>query len=437
MKTLYLECQMGAAGDMLMAALLELHPDQEGFLTRLNALGIPGVKMEAIHTIKCGITGTEIMVKIHGAEEESRDVLHSHWLQEAGPNIQDAALGHFHIPDTDHDHMEHSKHRHTHTGMAEISQIIEALPLPEAVKQDVLAVYGLIAEAEGHAHGKPVTQIHFHEVGNMDAVADIVGVCWLLYELAPEKILASPVHVGSGQVHCAHGILPVPAPATAFLLQGVPAYGGHIQGELCTPTGAALLRHFVSDFTAMPMMQLKQVGYGMGKKDFSAMNCLRALWGEAPDCQEIVITLCCNLDDMTPEAVGFATEQLLAQGALDVYTTAIQMKKNRPGVLLSCLCREEQRETMAALIFQYTTTLGIRENRSSRYILNRTEEIFETDDGPVRIKYARGWGSKRSKIEYEDLARISRMHHISLHEAAERIQRNIHVRNIEREKELP
>lgn len=294
-----------------------------------------------------------MMVKIHGAEEESRDVLYS---QEPEIHTQAAACGHFHISDTGHDRIEHSGHRHAHTDMAEILQIIEALPLPEAVKQNVLAVYGLIAEAEGHVHGKPVTQIHFHEVGDMDAVADIVGVCWLLYELAPERILASPVHVGSGQVHCAHGILPVPAPATAFLLQGVPVYGGHVQGELCTPTGAALLRHFVSAFTAMPMIQLKQVGYGMGKKEFSAMNCLRALWGEAPDCQEMVVTLCCNLDDMTPEAVGFATEQLLAHGALDVYTTPIQMKKNRPGVLLSCLCREEQRETLAALIFRYTTT---------------------------------------------------------------------------------
>lgn len=257
MKTLYLECNMGAAGDMLTAALLELHPNPAEFLQRLNALGIPDVQVTAEPAVKCGITGTHVSVTVHGEEEESIDV-------------------HEHMHDHDHGHGHHH-----HAGMHDIEHIISHLELPEQVRQDVLAVYGLIAEAESHAHGKPVSEIHFHEVGTMDAIADVTAVCMLMHELAPEQVIASPVHVGSGQVRCAHGILPVPAPATAYILQGVPIYGGSVRGELCTPTGAALLKHFVTKFGATPVITVEKIGYGMGKKDFEAANCVRAMLGEA------------------------------------------------------------------------------------------------------------------------------------------------------------
>ena len=195
--------------------------------------------------------------------------------------------------------------------MADIRAHIAALPVPQRVRNNILAVYGRLAAAESEAHGRPVDQIHFHEVGTMDALADITAVCLLLERLAPEQIIVSPVHVGSGHVRCAHGILPVPAPATAILLRGVPIYGGHIAGELCTPTGAALLTQFAARFGDMPPMRVERIGYGMGRKDFPAANCVRALLGETEDSAEDVLELACNLDDMTPEAIGFALERLL------------------------------------------------------------------------------------------------------------------------------
>lgn len=288
------------------------------------------------------------------------------------------------------------------------------MEIPQQVRQDAQAVYELIAQAESHAHGRPVEEIHFHEVGTLDAVTDVVAVCWLIHDLAPQKILASPVHVGSGQVRCAHGILPVPAPATAHILQGVPTYGGSVQGELCTPTGAALLKHFVQGFGPSPVMRVEKIGYGMGKKDFEAANCVRAMLGETQETGETVAELCCNLDDMTPEALGFAQERLWKAGALDVSTIAVGMKKNRPGVMLICMCREEDREKMISLLFAHTTTLGVRERLCNRYTLSRSQRTVETEYGPVRVKESAGWGVVREKPEYEDLARIARQENMTL-----------------------
>ena len=258
-----------------------------------------------------------------------------------------------------------------------------------------------------------------HEVGSLDAVADVAGVCLLVHMLGVERIVASPVHVGSGQVRCAHGILPVPAPATAHILRDVPIYGGAIRGELCTPTGAALLKHFVTEFGSMPVMKVEKIGYGMGNKEFEAANCVRALLGETAGGRDEVAELCCNLDDMTAEAIGFAQEELLAAGALDVYTTPIGMKKGRPAVLLSCMCRMEDRERLLGLLFRHTTTLGVRENVCRRYTLERGERTVDTPHGPVRLKTASGWGVVRSKPEYEDVARIARGQGISLAEVCD------------------
>ena len=400
MKTLYFDCGMGAAGDMLTAALLELHPDPEQFMARLNRLGLPGVHFEAEKAVKCGITGTHMAVTVHGEAEGE----------------------HHHHHDHEHEHEHH--HHHEHHSLHDIAHIVSHLDVPESVRADILAVYDLIAQAESHVHGQSVTEIHFHEVGTMDAVADVTAVCLLIHELAPERIIASPVNVGGGTVHCAHGILPVPAPATAWLLRDIPTYGGVIQSELCTPTGAALLKHFVQSFGAQPMMQVERIGYGCGQKDFETSNCVRALLGEtAEQSGDEVAELCCNLDDMTPEAVGFAMDTLLDAGALDVFTTPIGMKKNRPGILLTCLCRPEQREEMVRLLFRHTTTLGVRETLCNRYTLDRTVETVETDCGAVRIKRASGWGVERKKAEYDDLARIAREKGISLAEAEKLVQK--------------
>ena len=388
MKTLYLDCQMGAAGDMLAAALLELCPDKEEMLRRLNALGLPGVRYQAEKSVKCGILGTHLSVTVDGEEEGEH-------------------------------HHDHHEHHHAHHGLHDIRHIVSHLEIPEAVREDVMAVYDCIAQAESRVHGVAVEQIHFHEVGAMDAVADVTAVCLLMHALGNPKVAASPIHVGSGQVHCAHGVLPVPAPATALLLEGIPTYGGSIRGELCTPTGAALLRHFVSEFGPQPAMAVEKIGYGCGKKDFERPNCVRAMLGQSQDTQGDIWELACNLDDITGEEVGFAVERLLDAGALDVYTTAIGMKKNRPGVLLTCLCQEQQRDAMVKLLFLYTTTLGVRERPWSRRTLARTMETRDTEYGPVRVKTVSGFGVQREKAEFEDLARIARDKGISLRQAAE------------------
>ena len=383
MTTLYLDCGMGAAGDMLTAALLELLPDPAGFVAELNALGIPGVKYTAQKNVKCGITGTHMQVTVHGEEEGS--------------------------------------HSHCHGSMGDIRAIVSGLPIPAMVKLNILAVYEEIAQAESHVHGDPVTQIHLHEVGTMDAVADVTAVCLLLHRLDVDRIVASPVHVGSGQVRCAHGILPVPAPATAWILRDVAIYGGSIQGELCTPTGAAILKHFVDAFGELPPMEVSAIGYGMGKKDFPRANCVRAMLGKTREQEETVAELRCNVDDMTGEAIGFALEQLLAEGALDAFTTAIGMKKSRPGVMITVLCREEQKEKMVALLLRHTTTLGVREQLCRRHTLTRRIETVATPYGPVRKKLSQGYGVCREKYEYEDLAAIAAEQKLSLLELEEKL----------------
>lgn len=387
MKILYLDCGMGAAGDMLAAALTELLPSPDDFVAKLNALGIPGVRMCRERAVRCGITGTHFSVTVRGKEE---DETHCH-VQEEGQG-------------------------HHHSGLHEIEHIVSGLDLPAKVREDVLAVYRLLAEAEGQVHGKEISQIHFHEVGTLDAIADITAVCLLMNEIAPDEVVASPVHVGSGQVRCAHGILPVPAPATAWLLKDIPIYGGEVRGELCTPTGAALLRYFVTRFGGMPLMKTQAVGYGMGKMDLPRANCLRAMLGEGEDGRDFVLELSCNVDDMTAEAVGYAMERLFDGGALEVYTVPVGMKKSRPGTLLRVMCREQDKERMIGLLFCHTSTIGVRETMTRRYVLERRMETVRTPYGEVRKKISSGYGVTRSKYEYEDLARIARERNLSLEE---------------------
>lgn len=403
MKTLYLDCGMGAAGDMLTAALLELLPAPDGFVDELNALGIPGVQYRREASVKCGITGTHMSVTVNGVEES------------------DHAHAHHHDHEHTHEHEHTNEHEHTphqHSSLHRIRHIISGLHLPEAVQHNAKAVYGLIAEAESRAHNVPVTEIYFHEVGTMDAVADVVAVCLLMDRLAPERIIVSPIHVGSGHVHCAHGILPVPAPATAYILQGLPIYGGSVKGELCTPTGAALLKHFATEFGEMPVMRVGAIGYGMGKKDFPAANCVRSMLGEAGESSHTVCQLSCNVDDMTAEAISFSMDRLFDAGALEVYTTPAGMKKSRPGTLICALCPEAAREAVVEAMLRHTTTIGIRESRCRRYVLERHIESIETPYGVVRRKDSCGYGVTRSKYEYDDLARIAEERRISLSEVA-------------------
>ena len=394
MKLLYLDCGMGAAGDMLTAALLELFPQPEELINELNTLGIPHVEFSTEKVTKCGILGTHVSVKIHGAEEHE----HTH-------------EGHHHT---------HS-HHHAHSSLHDIEHILGHMHISEDLRSDVLNVYTLIAEAESKAHGVPVSEIHFHEVGNLDAIADVTAVCFLMNKLSPKKILASPIHVGSGQVHCAHGILPVPAPATAHILQGCPIYGGKIKGELCTPTGAALLKYFADDFGEMPIMKISSVGYGMGRKDFEAANCVRAMLGETDTSKDVMYELNCNVDDMTAEQIGFALERFFDAGAVEAFTLPIQMKKSRPGTLIRVICKEDLKNALIQTMFKYTSTAGIRETKTERSILQRKVTDIETPYGMIRRKDYSGYGVSRSKYEYEDLAKIAREQNLSISEILKNI----------------
>lgn len=470
MKTLYIECAMGAAGDMLTAALLELMPDKEAALAKLNAMGIPGVVFEAEPSAKCGITGTHMRVLIHGEEEgavpcghthahhHEHDHAHEHHHDHAHErhhehehhahthahaHVQEDA----HCHDSDaHDHAhhhEHDAHHHAHHGMAEIRSLIAELAVSETVKEKALAVYQSIAEAESKVHGAEVDQIHFHEVGSMDAVADVTAVCLLMELLAPEQVIVSPIHVGSGTILCAHGRLPVPAPATALILEGMPIYGGNVQGELCTPTGAALLKTFADSFGPMPPMTVAKTGYGMGTKNFEQANCLRAMLGEPfpmngigskmqtaqdaesentggcgaagkdtetenPAAREGRITeISCNLDDMTGEDIAFAAERILQAGALDVFTESIYMKKGRPAVKLTVLARPEDEERLAGEIFRHTSTIGVRIHTDRRYELARRSEQRKTPLGTIEVKISEGFGVRKEKIEFASLKEIA------------------------------
>ena len=474
MKTLYIECAMGAAGDMLTAALLELMPDKEAALAKLNAMGIPGVVFEAEPSAKCGITGTHMRVLIHGEEEgampcghthaqedhhehnhahehhHEHDHVHEHHYEHdhhvhthAHAHVQEDA----HCHDSDaHDHAhhhEHDAHHHAHHGMAEIRSLIAELAVSETVKEKALAVYQSIAEAESKVHGAEVDQIHFHEVGSMDAVADVTAVCLLMELLAPEQVIVSPIHVGSGTVLCAHGRLPVPAPATALILEGMPIYGGSVQGELCTPTGAALLKTFADSFGPMPPMRVAKTGYGMGTKDFEQANCLRAMLGEpfpmngigskmqtAQDAEDEntgscgaagkdtetenpagregrITEISCNLDDMTGEDIAFAAERILQAGALDVFTESIYMKKGRPAVKLTVLARPEDEERLAGEIFRHTSTIGVRIHTDRRYELARRSEQRKTPLGTIEVKISEGFGVRKEKIEFASLKQIA------------------------------
>ena len=462
MKTLYIECAMGAAGDMLTAALLELMPDKEAALAKLNAEP----------SAKCGITGTHMRVLIHGEEEGAvpcghthehhHDHAHEHHHEHEHDHVHEHhhehehhahAHAHEHVQedahchDSDaHDHAhhhEHDAHHHAHHGMVEIRRLIAELAVSETVKEKVLAVYQSIAEAESRVHGAEVDQIHFHEVGSMDAVADVTAVCLLIELLAPEQVIVSPIHVGSGTVLCAHGRLPVPAPATALILEGMPIYGGSVQGELCTPTGAALLKTFADSFGPMPPMRVAKTGYGMGTKDFEQANCLRAMLGESfpmngigskmqtvqdaegentgsrgaagkdtetenPAAREGRITeISCNLDDMTGEDIAFAAERILQAGALDVFTESIYMKKGRPAVKLTVLARPEDEERLAGEIFRHTSTIGVRIHTDRRYELARHSEQRKTPLGTIEVKISEGFGVRKEKIEFASLKQIA------------------------------
>ena len=390
---------MGAAGDMLAGALVSLlsKEEQESFIKMINNIGVDGVKVSLSDDVKCGITGKHFKVEIDGVEEHSHDV-HEH--------------------EHHHEHHEHH-HEHHHHGKGPFPKELEAVAEKLNCPNDIQKVYELLAEAEAKVHGKDVSEIHFHEVGMKDALIDIASVVYLMNKLKVDKVVVSPVNVGFGKVKCAHGILPVPAPATAELVKGIPTYAGRFEGELLTPTGAALLKYYADEFSYQPLMNVIKCGYGTGNKNFESANVVKAVLGEVTDelISENVIELNCNVDDMSAEDMAYATKALIENGAKDAFVTPVIMKKGRSGMLLTVLCSAIDKERFVSLIFKHTSTIGIRVKETERIILNRHEETVHTKLGDVRVKYSEGYGVKREKPEFEDLRKLAEENNISVAEA--------------------
>ena len=405
---------MGAAGDMLAGALVSLlsKEEQESFIKMINNIGVDGVKVSLSDDAKCGITGKHFKVEIDGVEEHSHDV-HEHEHH----HEHEQEHGHHHEHGDGHNDNDNHGHHHHGTGPfpKELGAVAEKLDCPN----DIQKVYELLAEAEAKVHGKDVSEIHFHEVGVKDALIDIASVVYLMNKLKVDKVVVSPVNVGFGKVKCAHGILPVPAPATAELVKGIPTYAGRFEGELLTPTGAALLKYYADEFSYQPLMNVIKCGYGTGNKNFESANVVKAVLGEVTDelISENIIELNCNVDDMSAEDMAYATKALIENGAKDAFVTPVIMKKGRSGMLLTVLCSAIDKERFVSLIFKHTSTIGIRVKETERIILNRHEETVHTKLGDVRVKYSEGYGVKREKPEFEDLRKLAEENNISVAEA--------------------
>lgn len=374
MKTIYLDCISGISGDMTLSALIDLGADISYIRNELEKLPLDAFTMEIVPVIKQGISASYLQLDI----EEPHH--HHH----------------------DHDHHHHRK-------AAEILQMIEQSALPERVKDRSRLVFEHIAEAEGHIHGIPAADVHFHEVGAMDSIIDVIGVCLAFESLDAGRIIASPVPTGQGKIRMAHGLYPIPAPATAELLTGIPLASLDVEGELTTPTGAGFLKALADSFGSLPPLPLQKIGYGAGKKDFAHPNVLRAVLFEEQDAtEETVYTLECQVDDISGEALGSTMNRLFQGGALDVYYTPVYMKKNRPGTLLTVLCRQADKALLESILFRETTTFGVRSSQWERRILSRRFETLDTKYGPIAVKLGFEGGTLyQVSPEYADVEKAS------------------------------
>ena len=387
MRTLYLECNAGASGDMMLGALADLLDDPQDAKRLIESAGIPDVEIIVEKAEKSHVGGTRVRVMAAGHEEGIDD----------------------------------HHHHHHHRSFQEVLSIIDSLKVSDDVRRRAKEIYTRVAEAESKVHNEPVSEIHFHEVGMLDAIADIVGTCILIERLAPDYIASSPLRTGHGTVECAHGLLPIPAPATALLLRDVESYAGDLEGEFTTPTGAALIGYFSEDYGQRPRMSIKDIGVGIGHHDFEIPNILRAFIGESEGRMFEIYELNCNIDDMTPEDLSPIISLLLEEGALDAMITSAVMKKGRPGYRLTCLCRENDRDRLAKLILANTSTIGLRMWKAERFEMTSYIETCRTEYGDIRIKVSKGYGITKWKPEHDDLIKAARAHGVSVKEVKEAI----------------
>jgi len=377
MNLLYFDCFAGISGDMTLGALIDLGAPQKYLMQELAKLGIPGYSLHVGRVQRSGITARRVQVKI-------------------------------------------SHHEHHHRTFKDIEKIIAKSPLHAGIKERSLAVFRLIAEAEGAVHNKKAEEVHFHEVGAIDSIVDIVG-CMIGFDyLGIERFAAAAVPTGGGFVQCQHGMLPVPAPATVLLLKGIPVYDNGVKAELVTPTGAAILAALCESFGPMPAMIMHKTGYGAGTHELAEMpNLLRLMLGDAREASrtDSVTVLEANIDDMSPELAGYAMERLFEAGALDVSFTPVYMKKNRPAMLVTVICTEALQAVLTAVFFTETTTAGVRSYRAVRSILERREGQVDTRFGKLKVKLLEdACGAMRPAPEYEECRRIAKAKNVALRE---------------------
>jgi pyridinium-3,5-bisthiocarboxylic acid mononucleotide nickel chelatase len=391
-RILYFDCFNGASGDMVLGALLDAGLPLEELRRALGSLALDGAEVSATRVLRAGVAATKFLVKEHDHHHHEHDHQHDH--------------GHV------HGHAPAAvAHHHAHRSLAEINALIARSALSPAGQDRAQELFHRLGEAEAAIHQIPLEKIHLHEVGALDSIIDIVGAVFALEWFKADRIISSPLNVGGGMVNSAHGHFPVPAPATVKLLDGAPVYSSGVQSELVTPTGALLVTSYATSFGPVPAMRIDRAGYGAGDRDLpNTPNVLRVLVGESTDQPhtERIIVLQSELDDMNPQLFGLVMERLYAAGALEVYFASVQMKKNRPGTLLTILARPEQREELSAIVFRETTTIGVRYHEVLRERLEREIVPVNTPLGTVRFKVARlGDTIVNAAPEFEDCLKIA------------------------------
>ena len=433
MRIAYLDCFSGISGDMFLGALVDAGVSPKLLEDTVAALDI-GARLEISRVVRGGISAAKVDVYSNGEKDLPREVFwqqqghgHTHDHQHLEPVLGQSAVTTQH----DHSHDNHSHHTHSHgRSLTEIRAIIGKAAISSTAKATAIRIFEALGEAEAEIHETTVDAVHFHEVGAVDAMVDIVCAAVGAESLAIQEWVCSPLNVGGGTVKCAHGTLPVPAPATLKLLRDAPVYSSGPQVELVTPTGAAIVKTLSTRFTPFPAMKIEKAGYGAGTRDFPEHpNLLRLTIGEItaaeradtsppashnPSTEKITV-LEANLDDLSPQVLAYAMERLLAEGALDVFSVPVQMKKSRPGALLTVLAKMEDADRLTKLIFAETTTLGVRRREEHRQTLSRRWETVNTTWGPVRIKIANMNGTVSNYApEYEDCRALAEAHHIPL-----------------------
>ncbi len=411
-RILYFDCFNGASGDMVLGALLDAGLPLEELRRALGSLAIDGASVSATRVLRAGISATKFVVEKQGAHAHDHDQGH-----DGHAHAHDH--GHEHAHDHNHSHKHASAHapaavaheHHAHRSLAEINRLIERSALSAGAQARAKDLFHRLGEAEAEIHQISIEKIHLHEVGALDSIIDIVGAVFALEWFRADRIISSALNVGGGMVNSAHGHFPVPAPATVKLLGGAPVYSSGIQSELVTPTGALLVTSYASAFGPLPAMTVDRVGYGAGNRDLpNTPNVLRVLVGESTDQPqtERIVVLECEIDDMNPQIFGLVMDRLYAAGALEVYFASVQMKKNRPGTLLTILARPEQRQELTTIVFRETTTIGVRYHEVMRERLEREIVAVTTPLGTVRFKVARLAGAVvNAAPEFDDCLRIA------------------------------